>query len=65
VNPQANSRIEARQAIDEAASAIQSLARAFTDNRTANAVRNDLELARVRLAAAIKNVTIAQEMLKL
>jgi hypothetical protein len=56
----------ARQAIDEAASAIQSLARAFTDGRTPNAVRNDLERARERLTAAIENVTIAQEiMLKL
>jgi hypothetical protein len=57
VNPQAN--IAVREAIDQAASAIQNLARAFTDDRTPNAVRNDLERARERLAAAIENVTIA------
>jgi hypothetical protein len=63
VNPLAN--IAARQAIDEAASAIQSLARAFTNDRTRNAVRNDLERARERLAAAIENVFRSQNELDL
>jgi hypothetical protein len=63
VNPHAN--IAARQAIDEAASAIQSLARAFTVARTPNAVRNDLERARERLAAAIENVLRSQNELDL
>jgi hypothetical protein len=62
VNPQAN--IASRSAIYEATSAIQNLSRAFTDDRTPNAVRRDLELARERLAAAKNNVTLALEMLK-
>ena len=57
MNPEAN--IVARQAIDDAASAIQNLARAFTDDRTPGAVRNDLERARERLSAAMQNVTDA------
>lgn len=57
MNPQAN--IVARQAIDEAASAIQNLARAFTDDRTPAAVRNDLERARERLYAAVSATTDA------
>ena len=61
MNPQAN--IAAKQAIAGAASAIQSLARASIVDRTPNAVRNDLECAREQLAAAIENVTTAQEML--
>lgn len=62
MNPETN--IVARQAIDEAASAIQNLARAFTDDRTPAAVRNDLERARERLAAAMENVTYAIEFLR-
>ncbi len=57
MNEQAN--ILSRQAIDDAASAIQNLARAFTDDRTPAAVRNDLERARERLSAAMQNVTDA------
>jgi hypothetical protein len=62
MRPEVN--IVARQAIDEAASAIQSLVRAFTNDRTPAAVRNDLERGRERLAAAAENVTIALQFLK-
>jgi hypothetical protein len=48
-----------RQAIDNAASAIQNLARAFTDDRTPAEVRYDLERARMRLSAASQKVTDA------
>lgn len=57
MNPQAN--ILTRQAIDEAACAIQSLIRGFTDDRTPRAVREDLQRARERLSAAMQATTDA------
>jgi hypothetical protein len=62
MNPESNRA--ARQAIDEAASAIQSLARAFTDNRTPAAIRNDFDRARERLSAAMENVFTAAAFLE-
>lgn len=57
MTPETN--IAARQALTDAASAIQDLTRAFTDDRTPNAIRNDLVQASARLRAALDNIDTA------